>query len=131
MRVDTEIVLLEGRPALACFRAGESIDLAALSSALGATCVRGDVSDLPYALTSLLPPIPPFGQLFGIPIILDETVNTGAAVLVMASFGGNDFFDVAFDEWARLEAPRIASFSSAGELPQHTEERSEGQAQSP
>lgn len=119
--VDTEIVLVEGRVALACFRAGESVDYAALSSSLGAACVPGDHADLPSDLTGLAPPIPPFGQLFGMTIILDESINESAAVIVSPAFGGNDFFDIAFDDWARVEAPRVASFASAGELPETTE----------
>jgi hypothetical protein len=96
------------------------IDYAALSSELGSMCTRGDHSDLPSALASARPPIPPFGQLFGLPIILDEAVSTGAAVLVSPVFGGNDFLELSLDEWSRVEAPRVASFASAGELPEET-----------
>lgn len=116
MLVDTEVVLIGGKVALACFPAGEAIDYGALGASLGAVCIAGDHSDLPTALVGIAPPIPPFGQLFGLTIILDETLSTSAAILVCPTFGGNDFFDVAFEEWARLEAPRIASFASAGEL---------------
>lgn len=119
--VDTQIVLIEGRVALACFRAGSIVDFNALSSAIGATCIAGDHSDLPSALAGLAPPIPPFGQLFGLPIILEETVANDAAVIVTPAFGGSDFFDILFEEWARVEAPRMASFVSAGELPETTE----------
>jgi nitroreductase len=123
VRVDTEIVRVDGRIALACFVAGNAIDYAALSSVLGSVCVRGEPSDLPSGIASLAPPIPPFGQLFGVPIILDASVDAGAALLVCPAFGGNDFFDIAFEDWARLEAPRIASFASAGELPETTRSR--------
>lgn len=122
VRIDTEVVLVEGRVALACFRAGDQVDYAALGSALGAGCVRGDASNLASAVAGLPPPIPPFGQLFGVPIILDETVNSGPTIIVIPAFGGNDFFEVAFEDWARMEAPRIASFASRGELAESTNE---------
>jgi Ala-tRNA(Pro) deacylase len=115
MLVDSEIILIGGRVALACFPAGESIDYTALTAALGAATLPGDFSDLPGELASVSSPIPPFGQLFGIPIILDESVTT-ASTLVISALGGSDFFDIAYDEWARVEAPRVASFASAGEL---------------
>jgi Ala-tRNA(Pro) deacylase len=118
--VDTEIILVEGRVALACFPAGEAIDYTALSAVLGAIAVPADYADLPGELASAAPPIPPFGQLFGLPIIVDEGVEA-AAILSIPAFGGNDFFDIAYDDWARVEAPRVASFASAGELPVSTE----------
>lgn len=126
MLVDTEVILVEGKVALACFPAGETIDYAALGASLGAICMRGDHKDLPGALSSAAPPIPPFGQLFGLPIILDETVNNNASVLVTPAFGGNEFFDLAFEDWARVEAPRVASFASAGELTEQTGSEREG-----
>jgi hypothetical protein len=131
MLVDTEVVLVGGRVALACFRAGSIVDYSALSSALGSTCVAGDHSDLPSALAGLSPPIPPFGQLFGLTIILDETVNNGAAVIVSPAFGGNEFFDVLYDDWVRVEAPRIASFASAGELPERTQDTTPATSHAP
>jgi Ala-tRNA(Pro) deacylase len=115
MRVDTEVILVDGRVALACFPAGETIDYSALSASLGGVCVAGDHADLPGDISGLAPPIPPFGQLFGVPIILDESA-AGSPLMVMAMFGGNDYVELAYEDWARLEAPRMASFSSSGRL---------------
>lgn len=122
--VDTEIVIVQGRVALACFPAGEVIDYTALSAALGAAALPGTYSDLPGDLPSAAPPIPPFGQLYGLPIIIDESLTT-AAIIAIPAFGGNDFFDIPYDDWARIEAPRVASFASAGELPASTEASSD------
>ena len=111
---------LEGRVALACFPAGEVIDYTALSAALGAAALPAEHGDLPGELASAAPPIPPFGQLYGLPIIVDDGIEA-ASILSIPVFGGSDFFDIAYDEWARMEAPRVASFASAGELPASTE----------
>lgn len=129
--VDTEIVLVDGGVVLACFRAGDAIDYSALSWALGSTCIRGDQSDLPSAITGLPPPVPPFGQLFGLPLIVDETVNTGASIVVTPVFGGNDFLDLSFEDWMRLEAPRVASFASMGELREATASEREAPTTTP
>lgn len=115
MLVESEPILIEGRAALACFPAGEKVDYAALSTALGSAAVPAEPNDLPYDLGSARSPIPPFGELFGLPIILDERLTT-CAMLVCQAFGGSDFFEIAYDDWARLEAPRVASFAFAGEL---------------
>jgi Ala-tRNA(Pro) deacylase len=115
MLIDTAIILVEGRVVLACFPAGEVIDYVALSAALGAGAVPAAHGDLPGELVSAAPPIPPFGQLYGLPIIIDEGIEA-AAILSIPVFGGSDFFDIAYDDWARMEAPRVASFASAAEL---------------
>jgi Ala-tRNA(Pro) deacylase len=117
MLVESEVILVEGRVALACYPAGEQVDYAALTAALGFGVVPGDVSDLPTALATASSPIPPFGQLFGVPIIIDERLMN-CAVLVCQAFGESDFFDIPYDDWARLEAPRVAAFAFGGELPE-------------
>jgi prolyl-tRNA editing enzyme YbaK/EbsC (Cys-tRNA(Pro) deacylase) len=116
--VETEVVRIDDRVALACFPAGERPDYAALGAALGGTAVPGDVSDLPGELSAMQPPIPPLGQLAGLTLVVEERLSQ-SAILVFQAFGGSDFFEVPFEEWAVLEAPRMAAFAVMGELPQH------------
>lgn len=113
--VDTEIVRVGGRVALACFPAGEHVDYAAIGAALGSVATRGDPSDLPGELSAMAPPLPPFGQLSGLTLVVEERI-TQSPVIVFRAFGGSDFFEVPYEDWARLEAPRVASFASMGEL---------------
>jgi Ala-tRNA(Pro) deacylase len=115
MLVESAPILVEGRVALACFPHGETLDYAALGAALGAGVVPADPNDLPAELASASHPIPPFGQLFGLPIVIDERLRA-CGVLVCQAFGESDFIDVPYDDWARLEAPRVASFAFGGEL---------------
>jgi hypothetical protein len=115
MLVDSEIVRVGGRIVLACFPAGEAVDYAAIGASLGGVATSGEPSDLPGELAAVPPPIPPLGQLFGLTLVVDERL-TSCSVLVFQAFGGSDFFDIPYDDWARLEAPRIASFASMGEL---------------
>jgi prolyl-tRNA editing enzyme YbaK/EbsC (Cys-tRNA(Pro) deacylase) len=90
MLVETQILLLDGRSVLACFPAGEAPDLAAVGAALGGLAVVGTTDELPDDLRYAEPPIPPLGQLFGLPLVLDERVSR-CSVLVFASFGESDF----------------------------------------
>lgn len=59
--------------------------------------------------------MPPFGQLYGVPVVLDERL-TGAAVLAFQLFGESDYLEIPYEDYARLEQPRVASFASLGEL---------------
>jgi len=116
--VDTEIIRVGDRVALACFPAGESADYAAIGTALGGVAVAGDASDLPGELATMPPPIPPLGQLTGLTLVVEERLAESVTLVFQAS-GGDDFFEVPYEDWARLEAPRIAAFASKGELPAH------------
>lgn len=113
--VDTRVLSIAGGGILAVFPDGEEPDLAAISTALGGVTVSATIEELPEDFRRAGEPVPPFGQLFGIPVVVDARV-AAAAVLVFRAFGESTYFDVVNDDWARLEQPRVASFSSAGEL---------------
>jgi Ala-tRNA(Pro) deacylase len=115
MLVDTRLVKVDGRAVLAVFPAGESVDLRAVSASLGGVAVAGATDDLPVELARAGAPVPPLGQLFGLPLVLDERV-TRASVLVFRALAESLYFEVAYDDFARLEQPRVASFASVGEL---------------
>jgi hypothetical protein len=57
----------------------------------------------------------------GVLTIIDDRVSLAAA-LVFTAFSPHDAIEIPFDEYARLERPRIASFAGGGELPESTEE---------
>ena len=116
--VDTEIIRIGDRVALACFPAGEKADHAAIGAALGGVVTPGDASDLPGELATMPPPIPPFGQLTGLTLVVDDRLAE-SSILVFQISAGSDFIEVPYDDWARLEAPRMAAFASMGELPEH------------
>lgn len=115
MLVDTGIVLLDGRAVLACFPAGAIPSMAAIGTALAGMAVEGTADELPDEFRYASSPIPPLGQLFGLPLVLDEDV-THCSVLVFRAFGESDYVEIPYEEFARLEQPRVASFASAGEL---------------
>jgi prolyl-tRNA editing enzyme YbaK/EbsC (Cys-tRNA(Pro) deacylase) len=128
MLVDARFIAVDGRLVLACVRAGNSIDLAALGSELGGTAVEALPDDLPEALLQFDGAVPPLGKLLGVPLIVDEMIE-GCATLVFRGFGQSDYIEVPYDDFARLEQPRIASFARAGELeapPAARQQRSRG-----
>jgi prolyl-tRNA editing enzyme YbaK/EbsC (Cys-tRNA(Pro) deacylase) len=119
--VDTKVVLVNGAPAVACYPAGSQIDAAALGRLLGGVVVDGSTADLPDELQHAGEPVPPLGQMFGMPLVVDERV-ADAAIVVFRAFGGDDFIEVDYDDFARLEQPRLGAFAFAGELGRGAEE---------
>ncbi|MBX3188312.1 MAG: hypothetical protein KF819_14935 [Labilithrix sp.] len=118
--VQTKVMLIDGRPALVCYGAEEQLDSPALIAELGTTLVvAGGVADLREEHRRASSPLPPFGGLFGIPVIVDEGV-TRCALLCFHAFDDATFGEVPYDDFARLEQPRIAKFAYRGELEQHT-----------
>jgi len=119
MLVDTRLFFVDGRVIIVGFPASEEVDLAAVSAALGGVVLPATSAELPNEFRRLEGAVPPLGQLFGIPIVLDERVAE-ASVMTFRAFAGSDYFDVVYDDYARLEQPRLAPFASAGELPAGT-----------
>ncbi len=113
--VDARFVIVDGRLVLACYRHGEHVDLSAIGNELGGTAMDALPDELPEELVGLEGAIPPLGQLFGAPLIVDEMVE-GFATIVFRGFGHSAWFEVPYDDFARQEAPRVASFARAGAL---------------
>ncbi len=112
---DARFVNVDGRLVLACFRHGESPDLSAIGNELGGTAMDALPDELPEELVGLEGAVPPLGQLFGIPLIVDEAIE-GYATIVFRGFGHSAWFEIPYDDFARQEQPRIASFARGGSL---------------
>src|SRR5215468_10869339 len=113
MLVDTRLLRVAGRAVLAVFPMDEDVDLAAISTALGDVVTNAEMDELPDEFRRAMGPIPPFGQLLGIPIAIDARVRS-AGVLVFRAFGESVYFEIPYEDWARLEQPRVAPFASKG-----------------
>ncbi len=121
IQVDTKAVLVADKLAILCFAAGDSVDLSTLANELDANVCDAVTEDLPKDLQRFDAPPPPLGQLFGIPVIVDEKVARCASI-VFSPFGESDYVEIPYDDFARQEEPRVSSFARAGELPERTEE---------
>jgi prolyl-tRNA editing enzyme YbaK/EbsC (Cys-tRNA(Pro) deacylase) len=114
--VESRFVVVDGRLVLACCAAGDHVDLHAIGGELGGNAMDAAAEDLPDALIHAQgeATIPPVGQLFGVPLVIDDRVAQAAKV-VFATFG-SDFIEIAYEDFARQEQPLVASIVRAGEL---------------
>jgi hypothetical protein len=115
MLVEGRLINVDGNLVLACYRSGDNVDLAAFGHALGGAAIDVLPEELPNALINLSDVIPPLGKLFGLPLIVEEAIES-CGTIVFRGLGRNDFLEIPYDDFARQEQPRVASFARAGEL---------------
>jgi Ala-tRNA(Pro) deacylase len=113
--VDAHVVLVDGKPAIACIPSGETLNLAAIALDTGAIAIESSSAGLGDEYRDAAGPLPPLGGVFGVPLFVDERV-TQAALLTFRAFDANDYIEVLYEDFARLERPRVAAFANAGEL---------------
>lgn len=124
--VDTHIVLADGRAVLAVVRAGAPFDMVALGQELGTAVSEGNADDLPAPFTGMRA-VPPLGGMMGIPLVIETRVPPGALVFRTHIADHNEgFVEVLFDDLARIERPRAATFAIAGALPPRSTRRGRG-----
>ena len=88
-----------------------------MGNELGGAAIEATLEEVPEELRELpTGEIPPLGQLFGLPLVVDERIRD-CSVVVFRAFGPSDYVEINYDDFARQERPRIASFALAGELP--------------
>lgn len=116
------MVLVGGRAAIACMPRGDKLSLPRLRYELGMDVLEGTPADLPPPYSRAAGRIPPLGGAMSALTIVDERVSLAAA-LVFTAFVPTDHVELPYDEFARLERPRIASFAVGGELPAGHEEK--------
>ena len=116
--VDSQVILVDGSPALACKRCGLAMNLKALAAETGSVVLESSTADLRDGYRGVSPPLPPLGGVFGIPLFVDERVAQ-AATLAFQAFSENDYVELSYEDFALLERPRVASFTTSGELPPH------------
>jgi Ala-tRNA(Pro) deacylase len=114
--VDAQVVLVDGKPALVCTVSGEPMNLAAFVRETGATAIESSAAELGDEHRDEPGPLPPLGGVFGVPLFVDQHVSQAATVAFRA-FAANDYVELLYEDFARLERPKVASFASAGELP--------------
>lgn len=115
--VDTHVVLVDGAPGLACVPAGEPVDVVSLGQELHGMVLEGSARDLPAPFNEAHC-LPPLGGLVGAAVFLDSRLS--GAVLAFRAFCKEDFIEVPFDDFARLEKPRVMVIAVAGALPERT-----------
>lgn len=111
----TKSVLAEvdGERWIAVLPAAQMLDLERLTQALGAGSARLLAED---EFADLFPDCelgaePPFGRLFGLPVIADEALAEDETIVVRAG-SHEEAIELTFDDFARLENPRLASIGA-------------------
>jgi len=59
--------------------------------------------------------MPPFGQLYGMPVFVDETL-TGNKEIVFNAGSHHELMRLAYADFEKLEHPKIANFATSAEL---------------
>jgi len=119
--VETQVLLVGGRVAIACMAQGAKLSLPGLRHEFGMDVIEGAPADLPPPYSRAAGRLPPLGGAMSALTIVDEQVSLASAI-VFTAFAPSDHIELSYDEFARLEQPRIASFAVGGELPEGHEE---------
>jgi hypothetical protein len=51
--------------------------------------------------------------MFGVPLFVDDQVETSAAVIAFQAFATRHYVEMIYEDFARIELPRVASFAKA------------------
>ena len=109
----TVMVKLDGTLAMAVLPASHRIDMRRLHEATGAGTVavatEAEFKDaFPGCETGAMPP---FGSLYGLPVLVDETVAKDREIVFNAG-SHTELVRLAYEDFARLEGPRVLRFSA-------------------
>jgi Ala-tRNA(Pro) deacylase len=116
MLLSVKVLRIDGRPAIAAVADGSQMNLLRLQVEIGASLVEpGSSADLPWPYTQASEPVPPLGVLFGLPLFVDQSLF-GAALVGFPVFSRSDFIELAYDDYARIEQPRLASLAGGNAL---------------
>ncbi len=119
--VDVHVLLVDGSPALACIPHGLPMDMAAFAAQTGTTAIEAGPAELPQRYRGVGEPLPALGGVFGVPLFVDEQILDADRVAFRA-FAANDYVELAYEDFALVECPRVVAFAHE-ELPPHQAEQ--------
>ena len=109
----TVVVKLDGELALAVLPASFRIDLTSLEEEAGVR--RAELASeqefrdrFPECETGAMPP---FGSLYGLPVLVDEAVTRDREIVFNAG-SHTELVRLAYEDFARLEGPKVLKFSA-------------------
>ncbi len=110
--VKTVVVRLSGKLAMAVLPAKYNIDLKELAKAAGAGTAELAIEEdfekqFPGCETGAMPP---FGNLFGLPVYVDQTLTRDEEIAFNAC-SHTELILMAYADFQRLVSPKVASFS--------------------
>lgn len=106
------LVEADGKRWIAVLSAPERVDTNRLASALGARSVRllSESEFMPSFPDCEVGAEPPFGSLYRLPVIVDESLTGEDRVLFRAG-SHEETLELRYVDFMRLENPRVASFA--------------------
>jgi Ala-tRNA(Pro) deacylase len=109
----TVVVKLDGSLGLAVLPASHRVDLRLLQAASGAGTVavasEAEFKDaFPGCETGAMPP---FGSLYGLPVLVDEIVTHDREIVFNAG-SHTELVRLGYEDFARLERPKVLKFSA-------------------
>ncbi len=108
----TVIVDVDGQTWIAVVPASERIDLLSLAEALGAERVQlVRETDFANRFPECEPGAePPFGHLYGLPVVVDRDLTCEDAIVMRAGDHEN-VIELSYRDFASMERPMVASFA--------------------
>jgi Ala-tRNA(Pro) deacylase len=112
----TVIVKIDGELVMAVLPASNHVDLAALKTAAkGKKIALASETDFRDKFPECeVGAMPPFGQLYSIPVFVDESLTKDKEIAFNAGTH-HELIRLSYDDFARLVQPKVASFSTAAE----------------
>jgi hypothetical protein len=129
--VETCLLRIGGRPAVACMPRRAKPNLPQLGLELHAIVMDGNAQDLPPPFTGAEGPVPPLGGAIGAALTLVDESLMAFSPLAFAVFSPYDILEIPFDDFSRLEQPRISAFAVGGELPEWSVTEQPGRTDDP
>lgn len=122
----TVMVEVDGTRMIAVLPAAEIVDPTRLALALGAERVRimheSEFMDLFSECE--LGAEPPFGALFGVPVVLDSKLAHAGAPIIFRAGSHEEALEMKPEDFVRLEHPRLADFAvAAPSIPRADDDR--------
>jgi Ala-tRNA(Pro) deacylase len=112
------LVEVDGERMIAVLPAADIVDVERLATALGAIAVRilnePEFADL--FTESDLGAEPPFGSLYGLPVVLDRSLARSGPLILRAG-SHEEALELQYEDFARLEKPRLADFAVLAQSP--------------
>jgi Ala-tRNA(Pro) deacylase len=108
------LVSVDGQPVIAVLPAADLVDTDQLAAALGAKQVRlMREPEFAHLFGSCeVGAEPPFGTLFGIPVVVDRSLARSVPLIFRAG-SHEEALEMRYEDFARLETPRLAEFAVA------------------
>jgi Ala-tRNA(Pro) deacylase len=109
------IVEADGQRVMAVLPAADIVDVPRLGAALGAEKVRilHESEFLDLFPDCELGAEPPFGSLFGLPVVVDRILASAGGPLVLRAGSHEEVLEMRPEDYLRIEQPQVADFAVA------------------